>query len=225
MSHRKMDNSMGRNFGRSVCIMRPLYVHQVTLYGSEGQTYSIYNNFGIHDWNIFRELYVAGYESKKFRTEAPFYQETIMIDEEYWSFIVTAPPTGEYGVNIWDTSIDQGFSDEFVSTLIEQAPIITALKTITEKYGTGMTPKIFCAGNILKNSSGYYWTFLTDYTYSYERCLRIGYANAKHVNSKKYKLIKGMLDINNASANDAVDHKQTAINIVDQFFNSISESK
>jgi hypothetical protein len=204
------------------------YTHnEVTLYGVDGKIYRIYNNFGKHDWEIFRELYVAGYESGSFRTEAPFYQQETLIDSEPWSFIITAPPTGEYGTNIWDTSIEHGYSDEFIDTLKAQAPIIDALKTITEKYNTGMTPKVFCAGNLFKNSSGYYWSFLTDYNYSYEKARRIGYAVAKHANSKKYTIIKKMLDINvssNSITDTNVDHKATVMDIIEQFYNPTPES-
>jgi hypothetical protein len=199
---------------------------EVTLYGADGKTYCIYNNAGQHDWEIFRALYVAGYESGSFRTEAPFYQQNILIGQEPWSFIITAPPTGEYGTNIWDTSIDQGYSDEFINTLMGQMPIITSLKTITERYNAGMTPQVFCAGNLFKNSSGYYWTFLRDYNYSYDRACRMGYAISRHANSKKYKLVKQLLDSNSVSvaSTSDIDHRAHAMDFVDQFYNTISES-
>jgi hypothetical protein len=205
---------------------------EATLYHVDGKTYRLYNNAGPHDWDVFRELYVAGYESGSFRTEAPFYQQNTTIGLEPWSFIVTAPPNGEYGINVWDEGISQEISEEFLTAFSEQGRITaTILKSITEKYNVGMTPNIFCPSHLMKNSSGYYWTFLKEYNYSYRTATRLAKSIARHSHSIKYTLIKKIIDINKISVNDTanidtdIDHKATITNYIDQFYNSLPEPK
>jgi hypothetical protein len=176
-----------------------LYIHkrydrsstEVVLEGNNNKFYSLNNQFGEKDWNIFQEVYVESALQREFRFEVPVHHEIVNIDGVDWSFTVTQAPYGSIGTDGWSDAFDNIEDPNFLNILIEQTGLVAkSLNNITQRYNEGMTPHIFCGTLRWKNESGYYFRVPGHYAETYNDAMIRGLALFKILHITKYNSLR-----------------------------------
>ena len=179
---------------------------EVILYGNDNRFYSINNVFGPNDWNILREVYVAGTLYEDFNFEVPVYHDVVSINEVDWSFDVTMPPWGTFGNDPWQDFLSDSTNPQFLETLIIQtAKVAKTIYSVTQKYGEGMSQQVFCGATRWKNERGYYFRVPGLYTQTYDEAMSCGIASLKVINLKKFNVLKSMYNANPIIDNPNID--------------------
>jgi hypothetical protein len=178
-----------------------LYIHkkfnrtsiEVVLEGNDNRFYSLNNEFGKNDWNIFREVYVESVLQNNFRFEVPIDHQIVNIDGVDWSYTITQAPFGSIGVDTYQDVFENIEDINYMSRLVEQTEqVAKCIYNVTQRYNEGMSPQVFCGAVRRKNETGHYFKVPGNYTETYSTAMITGLALFKILNVKKYNLFRQM---------------------------------
>lgn len=163
---------------------------EAVLYGNDGLIYRLNNTYGEKDWDVWREIYLASFETQDFRIEVPINYQIIPVGADNWAFSVSCPPGGDLGLNVLEEYLEIEDTNLFFSELIEDVAVFAShMKKITEKYGVGTSWLVYCGGWRYKNSSGKYFLFSGNLNTPYEEAAKRGIAIMKVIHIGQFNIL------------------------------------
>ena len=181
------------------------------LYGNDGKFYSLSEEYGEHDWDLLREMYIHGSMTGDFRTEVPVFYSVVNLSDSNWAFTVTAAPNGDMGNTIYTSVIESGDDSNYhIQSIYDIETVAKTMWPLCEKYGVGMSQQIFCFTNLWENGGGRYFRLPGRYTYTFTEARNLGIAMLKVTTIKKWNLLKTALGYNGMTDKEATEYIELA---------------